>query len=104
VAVPFGISSSRRVVLEPFDAEAARCEPPPLFPLNFCQERVNLVRDAPPDSQLRQAGELVFDELGGSPCNVYKSVHLKDDLTASLLQARLVELNLPIKVKVGPLS
>jgi hypothetical protein len=59
---------------------------------------------APPDSRLRQAGELVFDELGGSPCNVYKSVHLKDDLTASLLQARLVELNLPIKVKVGPLS
>ena len=59
---------------------------------------------APPDSRLRQAGELVFDELGGSPCSVCKSVHLKEDLTASLLQARLLELNLPIKVKVGPLS
>jgi hypothetical protein len=42
-----------------------------------------------------------FDELGGGPSNVYTSVHLKDDLTVSLLQARLIELNLPIKVKAG---
>jgi hypothetical protein len=28
-------------------------------------------------------------------------VELKDDITVSLLQARLVELNLPIKVEVG---
>jgi hypothetical protein len=28
-------------------------------------------------------------------------VDLKDDLTVSLLQARLIELNLPINVEVG---
>jgi hypothetical protein len=31
-------------------------------------------------------------------------VQLKDDLTVSLLQARLIELKLPIDVKVGTLS
>jgi hypothetical protein len=56
------------------------------------------------NSRLKQAGEIIFDELGGSPCNSYSSVQLKDDLTVSLLQARLIELNLPIKVKVGTLD
>ena len=56
---------------------------------------------APHDTRFRQAGELVFDELGGGPSNVYTSVHLKDDVTVSLLQARLIELTLPIKVTVG---
>jgi hypothetical protein len=31
----------------------------------------------------------------------YTWVDLKDDLTASLLRARLIELGLPINVKVG---
>ena len=56
---------------------------------------------APHDSRLRQAGELVFDQLGGGPSNAYTGVHLKDNLTVSLLQARLMELNLPINVRVG---
>ena len=58
----------------------------------------------PLDSTLRQAGEIIFEEFGGAPGNSYTWVELKDDLTVSLLQARLVELNLPINVKIaGPL-
>jgi hypothetical protein len=60
--------------------------------------------DAATNSRLKQAGEIIFDELGGSPGNSYSSVQLKDDLTVSLLQARLIELNLPIKVMVGTLG
>jgi hypothetical protein len=58
----------------------------------------------PLDSTLRQAGEIIFEEFGGAPGNSYTWVELKDDLTVSLLQARPVELNLPINVKIaGPL-
>ena len=57
-----------------------------------------------PDSKPREAGEIMFEAFGGSPGNTYTWVDLKDDLTASLLQARLIELNLPIKVKVGTLD
>jgi hypothetical protein len=53
------------------------------------------------DSKLRQAGEVIFEEFGGAPGNSYTWVELKDDLTVSLLQARLIELNLPIDVKLG---
>ena len=35
------------------------------------------------------------------PATSYTWVELKDDLTVSLLQARLIELNLPINVKLG---
>jgi hypothetical protein len=52
-------------------------------------------------SALRQAGQIIFQEFGGSPGNSYTWVELKDDLTVSLLQARLIELNLPINVAVG---
>jgi hypothetical protein len=55
------------------------------------------------DSRLRQAGEIIFEEFGGAPGNSYTWVELKDDLTVSLLQARLVELNLPINVKIAGL-
>jgi hypothetical protein len=55
----------------------------------------------PLDSTLRQAGEVIFEEFGGAPGNSYTWVELKDDLTVSLLQARLVELNLPINVKIA---
>ena len=53
-----------------------------------------------PDSKLKQAGQIIFQEFGGSPGNSYTWVELKDDLTVSLLQARLIELNLPIDVEV----
>ena len=53
-----------------------------------------------PDSKLRQAGEIIF-KVDGAPGNSYTWVELKDDLTVSLLQARLIELNLPIDVKLG---
>jgi hypothetical protein len=56
------------------------------------------------DSNLKQEGQIIFQAFGGAPGNSYHWVELKDDLTASLLQARLVELNLPIDVKVGTLS
>ena len=52
-------------------------------------------------SALRQAGQIIFEEFGGSPGNSYTWVELHDDLTVSLLQARLIELNLPINVAIG---
>jgi hypothetical protein len=52
-------------------------------------------------SALRQAGQIIFEEFGGSPGNSYTWVELRDDLTVSLLQARLIELDLPINVAVG---
>ena len=52
-------------------------------------------------SALRQAGQITFEQFGGSPGNSYTWVELRDDLTVSLLQARLIELNLPINVAVG---
>jgi hypothetical protein len=52
-------------------------------------------------SALRQAGQIIFEEFGGSPANSFTWVELRDDLTVSLLQARLIELNLPINVAVG---
>ena len=52
-------------------------------------------------SALRQAGQIIFEEFGGSPANSFTWVELRDDLTVSLLQARLIELNLPINVVVG---
>ena len=53
------------------------------------------------ESALRLAGQIIFEEFGGSPGNSYTWVELRDDLTVSLLQARLIELNLPINVAVG---
>ena len=53
------------------------------------------------DSKLRQDGEIIFEGSGGGPGNTYTWVELKDDLTVSLLQARLIELNLPINVKIA---
>jgi hypothetical protein len=52
-------------------------------------------------SALRQAGQIIFEQFGGSPGNSFTWVELRDDLTVSLLQARLIELNLPINVAVG---
>src|SRR5271166_4110444 len=55
----------------------------------------------PPESALRQAGQINFEEFGGAPGFSYTWVELQDDLTVSLLQARLIELNLPISLAVG---
>jgi hypothetical protein len=52
-------------------------------------------------SALRQAGQIIFEEFGGSPGNSYTWVEPHDDLTVSLLQARLIEVNLAINVVVG---
>jgi hypothetical protein len=52
-------------------------------------------------SALRQAGQIIFEAFGGFSGNSYTWVELRDDLTVSLLQARLIELNLPINVAVG---
>ena len=52
-------------------------------------------------SALRQTGQIIFQEFGGSPGNSYTWVELHDDLTVSLLQARLIELNLRIDVAIG---
>ena len=53
------------------------------------------------DSKLRQDGEIIFEVSGGGPGNTYIWVELRDDLTVSLLQARLIELNLPINLKIA---
>jgi hypothetical protein len=53
------------------------------------------------DSRLKQAGQIIFEEFGCGPCFDYHWVELKDDLTVSLLQGRLIELGLPINVVVG---
>jgi hypothetical protein len=55
-------------------------------------------------ARLKLVGEIILSTLGGGPDNSYSSVQLKDDLTVSLLQARLIELSLPIKPRVQPLS
>ena len=47
-----------------------------------------------PDSKLTQAGQIIFELFGGAGFNSYHWVDLKDDLTVSLLQARLIELEL----------
>jgi hypothetical protein len=55
----------------------------------------------PADSPLRREGDILFEEFGGGPGNGYTWVELGDDLTASLLQQRLIEFGLPINVAVG---
>jgi hypothetical protein len=55
----------------------------------------------PADSPLRREGGILFEEFGGAPGIGYTWVELQDDLTTSLLQARLIELHLPISVKIG---
>ena len=43
-----------------------------------------------PDSKLKRAGQMNFENMRGGPGNSYHWVDLKDDLTVSLLQARLI--------------
>ena len=39
----------------------------------------------------RQAGQIIFEQFGGSPGNSYTWVELHDDLTVSFPRARLIE-------------
>jgi hypothetical protein len=50
-----------------------------------------------------KAGLIYFTEWGGHPGSCERWVDLKDDLTVSILQARLIERDLPIKLVVGSL-
>jgi hypothetical protein len=54
-----------------------------------------------PDSKLKQAGKIIFEEFSGAPGKSCTRGELKDDLTVSLQQSRLIDLNLPINVEVG---
>lgn len=54
-----------------------------------------------PNSKLKQAGQLIFESYGGHPGSSAHWVELKDDLTVSLLQARLIDLDLPIRIIIG---
>src|SRR4051812_38090986 len=49
----------------------------------------------------RKAGRIGFTEWGGRPGSCERWVDLKDDLTVSVLQARLIERDLPIKIVLG---
>jgi hypothetical protein len=52
----------------------------------------------------RKAGLMDFVDWGGHPGSCERWVDLRGDLTVSLLQARLVELNHPIRVVIGDLA
>jgi hypothetical protein len=49
----------------------------------------------------RKAGRIGFTEWGGHPGSCERWVDLKDDLTVSILQARIIERELPIKLVIG---
>ena len=48
-----------------------------------------------------KAGRIAFTEWGGHPGSSERWVDLRDDLTASLLQARIIERELPIRLRIG---
>jgi hypothetical protein len=50
-----------------------------------------------------KAGTILFTEWGGHPGSSERWVDLKDDLSVSILQARLIERDLPIKLVLGSL-
>lgn len=49
----------------------------------------------------QKAGTMFFTEWGGHPGSNERWVDLKNDLSVSILQARLIERDLPIKVRAG---
>jgi hypothetical protein len=53
------------------------------------------------DCRGRKAGLMDFVDWGGHPGSCARWVDLRDDLTVSLLQARLIELSHPIKIVIG---
>ena len=56
-----------------------------------------------PKTSGQKAGTMYFTQWGGHPGSNERWVDLKDDLSVSILQARLIERDLPIKVMLGSL-
>ena len=59
--------------------------------------------DCDPKEPGRKAGHIFFTSWGGHRGSSERWVDLKDDLSVSVLQARLVERDLPIKLVIGSL-
>ena len=59
--------------------------------------------DCDPKEPGRKAGHILFTSWGGHPGSSERWVDLKDDLSVSVLQARLIERDLPIKLVIGSL-
>ena len=59
--------------------------------------------DCDPKAPGSKAGAILFTEWGGHPGSSERWVDLKDDLSVSILQARLIERELPIKLVLGSL-
>jgi hypothetical protein len=59
--------------------------------------------DCDPNARGRKVGDIAFTDWGGHPGSSERWVDVKDDLTASILQARLVERDLPIKLVMATL-
>ena len=101
-----------RVSLGPDDLH--ELPPPPtwrehLRPLGYTfdtqedYERAYREMSLEPEDVGEKAGRIYFTECGGHPGSCERWVDLKDDLTVSILQARLIERDLPIKLVVGSL-
>jgi hypothetical protein len=59
--------------------------------------------DCDPKEPGRKAGHILFTSWGGHSGSTERWVDLKDDLSVSVLQARLIERDLPIKLVIGSL-
>jgi hypothetical protein len=59
--------------------------------------------DCDPNAPGSKAGMVLFTDWGGHPGSSERWVDLKDDLSVSILQARLIERDLPIKLVLGSL-
>ena len=59
--------------------------------------------DCDPAARGRTAGGMFFTEWGGHPGSSERWVDLRDDLSVSILQARLTERELPIKIVMASL-
>ncbi len=59
--------------------------------------------DCDPKAPGSKAGAILFTEWGGHPGSSERWVDLKDDLSVSILQARLIERDLPIELVLGSL-
>ena len=57
--------------------------------------------DCDPKDPGRKAGQILFTNWGGHPGSSERWVDLQDDLSVSVLQARRIERDLPIKLVIG---
>ena len=63
----------------------------------------DLQLDCDPRAQGRTAGTIAFTEWGGHPGSCERWVDVKDDLSVSILQARITEQELPIRTIMATL-